>query len=206
MAHIRRLRPTPNPLAHHFQKPPEQYPDWRALYADLRLPFHIDLGCGKGHIVYRLAKDHPEMNFLGLELQENRVKENLFERLPNMAFFRCNVNIALAPLLQSFASQRILEGRGMRVKRFSMHYPDPWFKKRHQKRRMMTPQLAQIIHNALTDGEDLGDGSSMASRGEVYIETDFGEGFVEARDILLQSGFEQLEHLSTPYRFGKTGA
>ncbi|ELR14636.1 methyltransferase [Acanthamoeba castellanii str. Neff] len=187
-----RLRPTPNPLARHCQKQLEAYPDWRSLYADPRLPFHLDLGCGKGHLVYHLACEHPEMNFLGLELQEERVKP--FPALPNLAYVCCNVNVSLEPLLKSYASHAVATATAMTVKRVSILYPDPWFKKRHAKRRMVTPELVRTIHGFLDDGPD----------SEVYLETDFGEGFFEAKDIFLRDSFvlETDEKHFPPCRFG----
>jgi len=201
---VGRLRPTPNPLARHCQKPLEAYPDWRSLYADPRLPFHLDLGCGKGHLVYHLACEHPEMNFLGLELQEERVKP--FPTLPNLAYVCCNVNVSLTPLLKSYASQLadhhhqdsgVATTTAMTVKRVSILYPDPWFKKRHAKRRMVTPELVRTIHGFLDDGPD----------SEVYLETDFGEGFFEAKDAFLRDSFvlETDEKRFPPCRFGASG-
>lgn len=205
---VGRLRPTPNPLARHCQKQLEAYPDWRSLYADPRLPFHLDLGCGKGHLVYHLACEHPEMNFLGLELQEERVKP--FPALPNLAYVCCNVNVSLEPLLKSYASQladhhhqqqhdsAVATTTAMTVKRVSILYPDPWFKKRHAKRRMVTPELVRTIHGFLDDGPD----------SEVYLETDFGEGFFEAKDIFLRDSFvlETDEKRFPACRFGMSGS
>lgn len=203
------MRPTPNPLRPRFSRPPEKYPDWRAVYERPWLPFHIDLGCGKGNMVHRLAQEHPEVNFLGIELQEERIKVS--ERLPNLAFFPCNVSIVLEPLLQSFADQRVVgDGRPMLIKRFTICFPDPWFKRRHHKRRMVTPLLAHILHRSLTDEVPIGQRSSESTssfssdgRPEVYLETDYLEGFVSAQQILQEAGFE--EHAAAPFRFGKTG-
>jgi tRNA G46 methylase TrmB len=82
------------------------------------------------------------------------------------------------------------------VRRVTILYPDPWFKKRHAKRRMVTPELVRTIHKFLDGRPD----------SEVYLETDFGEGFFQAKDTFLQEGFalESDTERCPPFRFGKT--
>ena len=130
-----RVRQHVNPLNIRFSTPATP-PDWATVYANLDRPLHLDIGCARGLFLRDMALACPEWNFLGLEIRESLVEQALRwrdrEGLTNVHFIFCNVNNSLRPLLESLGSP---------LQRVSIQFPDPWFKKRHQKRRVVQPRL-----------------------------------------------------------------
>jgi len=142
-----RVRHHVNPLSEKYQQPVDP-PIWSALYRRPQQPLHLDIGCGKGEFLFQMASQRPEWNFLGLEIREPLVHRALQWRdqaaLQNLHFLFCNVNVSLGYLLDSPDAPPL--------HRVSIQFPDPWFKKRHQKRRVVQPQLVAELAAFLVPG------------------------------------------------------
>lgn len=142
-----RVRQHVNPLSHKYQTPVE-LPDWASIYVGLHRPLHIDIGSGKGQFLLQMAAQHPNWNFLGLDIRQPVVDYALRQRNrvghDNLHFVFCNVNVSLRSLLESWP-QNFLQ-------QVSIQFPDPWFKKRHQKRRVLQPELVSILAAWLPPG------------------------------------------------------
>ena len=119
------------------------------VYHQPQQPLHIDIGCGKGYFLRDMAYACPDWNFLGLEIRQPLVDQALQRRdqtgLKNLHFIFANVNISIKPLLASW-------GDALPLQRVSIQFPDPWFKKRHQKRRVVQPQLVQDLAQFMPKG------------------------------------------------------
>jgi tRNA (guanine-N7-)-methyltransferase len=142
-----RVRQHVNPLSQKYQVEVEP-PDWQTVFAQPHQPLLLDLGCGKGIFVTQMAQLQPDWNFLGLEIRQPVVDKALALRdqleLTNAHFLFCNANISLRPLLASLPA-------GV-LQRVAVQFPDPWFKKRHQKRRVVQPELVQTFADYLPSG------------------------------------------------------
>lgn len=143
-----RVRQHVNPLSAAYQRPIE-LPDWSALYDKVDRPLHVDIGCARGQFLLDIAQQQPDWNFLGLEIREPLVHQaNEFRQalgLTNLYFLFCNANVSLGQIAQTWPTQR--------VDRVSIQFPDPWFKKRHQKRRVVQPELvADLAEYLVSDG------------------------------------------------------
>lgn len=160
-----RVRQHVNPLSYRYRS---QTPlaDWRSLYSNLDLPLHIDIGCARGSFLQQMALQTPNWNFLGLEIREALVDEANRQRdelgLTNLHYWFTNANVSLKELLTSLPAGNL--------KRVSIQFPDPWFKKRHMKRRVVQPELVEIIAQYL------------APNGEVFLQSDVEEVAIEMRD------------------------
>ncbi|MBF2065271.1 MAG: tRNA (guanosine(46)-N7)-methyltransferase TrmB [Calothrix sp. C42_A2020_038] len=135
-----RVRQHVNPLAQKYQTPANPL-DWEKVYAKLNQPLHLDIGCARGRFVLKMAQLQPSWNFLGLEIREPLVEEANQLRdenqLTNLHYLFCNVNNSLQPLLSTLPS-------GI-LQRVSIQFPDPWFKNRHAKRRVVQPELVSEL-------------------------------------------------------------
>jgi tRNA (guanine-N7-)-methyltransferase len=145
-----RVRQHVNPLCSKFQVsliPPE----WTKIYTNLTLPLHLDIGCARGRFLWQMAQLEPKWNFLGLEIREPLVEEaNLWrdeKELTNLHYVFANANYSIQPLLASLPT-------GI-LQRVSIQFPDPWFKKRHQKRRVVQPELVEDLANFLPTGAEI---------------------------------------------------
>ena len=98
-----------------------------------------------GRLVRRVRIQRPFPNFLGLELRPEAVAraQESAETLSNCAFLQCNANVDLGRLLGDLANA----GRAARTRR--IQFPDPHFKKKHRKRRVCTPELAETVARSI---------------------------------------------------------
>jgi tRNA (guanine-N7-)-methyltransferase len=105
----------------------------------------MEIGCGKGKFLVARAIENPGTNFLGIDRVSkfmNIGKTRAQKRaLPNIRFLRAEARVflteAIAPLSVSI---------------FHIYFPDPWPKRRHQARRVFTPQLLELLHARLVPG------------------------------------------------------
>jgi tRNA (guanine-N7-)-methyltransferase len=136
-----RVRQHVNPLSEKYQIP-ITFPDWNQVFPHPQQPLHIDIGSAKGVFAMAMAELQPEWNFLGLEIrkplaeQSQRRKEEL--GLSNLHLMFCNANLSFRPLMESW-------GEANPLQQVSIQFPDPWFKKRHQKRRVLQPALVNDL-------------------------------------------------------------
>lgn len=142
-----RVRQHVNPLSNKYQTTIAS-PDWAAIFSQPEQPLHIDIGCAKGYFLMQMAEQHPDWNFLGLEIRLPLVNAALQKRdelgHDNLHFLFCNANTSLTDVLASFAPNPLQQ--------VSIQFPDPWFKKRHQKRRVVQPELVQCLATFLPPG------------------------------------------------------
>lgn len=143
-----RVRQHVNPLSEKYQIP-IALPDWNQSFAQPQRPLHIDIGSARGIFAMEMARLQPEWNFLGLEIrkplveQAQRRKEEL--GLTNLHLMFCNANLSFQPLMESWGAANPLQ-------QVSIQFPDPWFKKRHQKRRVLQPALVNELAQFLPVG------------------------------------------------------
>ncbi|MFE1747930.1 tRNA (guanosine(46)-N7)-methyltransferase TrmB [Coleofasciculus sp. H7-2] len=160
-----RVRQHVNPLSSKYQTPVNP-PDWQKIYADPTKPLHLDIGCAKGRFLLKMATVEPNWNYLGLEIRETLVEEaNEWKRqaqLENLHYLFCNANNSLNPILSS------LPVGGLQ--RVTIQFPDPWFKNRHAKRRVVQPEMLEVLAKYLV------------SRGVVFVQSDVEVIAVEMRD------------------------
>ncbi|MEH2433855.1 MAG: tRNA (guanosine(46)-N7)-methyltransferase TrmB [Nostoc sp.] len=160
-----RVRQHVNPLGKKYQTPASPQ-DLEKIYAKPNQPLHLDIGCAKGQFLVNMAKIEPNWNFLGLEIREPLVVEanKLCSELAltNLHYLFCNVNNSLKSLLSSLPPESL--------QRVTIQFPDPWFKTRHAKRRVVQPELVADLANYLAVG------------GVVFLQSDMEFVAVEMRD------------------------
>lgn len=123
---------------------PSERPRWDEIYGRTA-PFAIDVGFGEGGFTTDLARSHPELNVLGLEIRPHFVKwlhsAREEHQLTNLYGMVANANLHLETLLPPNS-----------VSFVSVNFPDPWFKRKHQKRRVMRPDWLLTLLPKLAPG------------------------------------------------------
>lgn len=109
-------------------------------------PLQVDLGCGDGSFLCELAQLHPDKDFLGIDRLVGRVAKACRKAaaVENVRILNVESSYAVGYLLP--------EGS---VETFYLLFPDPWPKRRHHRRRIVTPDFLDSIHRALEDGGSL---------------------------------------------------
>lgn len=102
----------------------------------------VDLGCGDGAFLASVGAQNPDDNFLGIERLLGRVRTacRKIERagLTNVRIMRFEI---------SYAVERLLPENS--VAAFYIMFPDPWPKRRHAPRRLITESFLVSLHRAL---------------------------------------------------------
>lgn len=146
MARVR-VRQHVNPLSSKYQQS-FSLPDWSQIYSNLSLPLHLDIGCARGRFLLEMAPQHPDINFLGIEIREplvieaNQLRDE--ENLTNLHYLFANINNSLDDILNSLPADKI--------DLVMVQFPDPWFKKKHHKRRVIQPETVEVLAKFLKSG------------------------------------------------------
>lgn len=142
-----RVRQHVNPLSLKYQQP-IAIPDWSKIYTQLDKPFHLDLGSARGKFLLSLAQIHTNLNYLGIEIRQPLVKSANLEvkelGLNNLYFLFGNANNYLQEILESIPA--------LKLQSVTIQFPDPWFKKRHDKRKIVQTDLVDVIAKYLIPG------------------------------------------------------
>jgi tRNA (guanine-N7-)-methyltransferase len=107
---------------------------------DCDAPLHVDLGCGDGSFLCAMAQQTADRNFLGIERLLDRVRTSVHKAA-------ALENVRLLRIESSYAVRYLLPAES--VETFYLLFPDPWPKRRHHPRRVVTPNFIGSIHAAL---------------------------------------------------------
>jgi tRNA (guanine-N7-)-methyltransferase len=140
-----------------------------------------ELGCADARFLFERAPQHPEVTFVGLEIRRPMVKEvNRFaaeQQLGNLRAVFCNINVDLPALFADRSFRRMF-----------INFPDPWFKRRHQKRRLVNEELVPVLHDKLRAG------------GELFFQSDVFDLALDAM-VVLESAPELFANVLGPWSF-----
>lgn len=107
-------------------------------------PVEIDIGCGKGKFLVGRAQVSPAINFIGIDraikwmnIGKGRAEKR---KLDNLRFFKTECLEFLLRLPEKSVSV------------FHVYFPDPWPKRRHLNRRLVTAEFLELLWTRLTPG------------------------------------------------------
>ena len=144
-----------NPLAPYYRFTPKPL-KIEQVFAASDLPLHLDIGCARGRFLLKMATVEPHQNFLGVEIREPLVEEatRIAEEnnLDNLHYEFCNASYSLDKLLEQIPANLL--------QTVTIQFPDPWFKNKHAKRRMVKDNLVETIVQHLKIS------------GKIFIQTD----------------------------------
>lgn len=142
-------------------------------------PLHIEVGMGKGRFLMDMARLHPEINYVGIEmydsvllraLQKMEELEETGKALPNLRFMRVDARV----LPDIFAQGE--------VGKIYLNFSDPWPKARHAKRRLTSSEFLERYDKIL------------AVEGTVEFKTDNRELFEFSLEEVENSKWHLLGH------------
>jgi len=115
--------------------------DLEAIYGR-SAPIEVDLGCGDGSFLVELAGADPARDFLGIERLLGRVR-----RTHRKIMQRELTNARVLRVETSYAVRQMLPADSVAL--FHLMFPDPWPKRRHWGRRVVTEDFFASVHRAL---------------------------------------------------------
>jgi tRNA (guanine-N7-)-methyltransferase len=145
--------PHRNPYADAPRLPEGADLDPRRILGSGPLPVELEIGCGRGGFIQERLAAEPDCRVLGLEvrLKWAAIVDGRLAKQGLSARGRVFAEDA------RFALPRL---KGASLRAVFVHFPDPWWKKRHQKRRVVTPELLREVVRLLVPG------------GEFFLQTD----------------------------------
>jgi len=158
---VRRVRQHVNPLKSDLL----EIDDVPRIEAEAGQRLEVELGSAEAHFLIDLAMADPAALFVGIEIRREVVsranRRCAALGMDNVRSVFANMSVDLPRLFATGS-----------VRRFHLNFPDPWWKSRQQKRRVVSPGLARDIHAALEPG------------GELFVETDIFDIALDAMAVL----------------------
>ena len=148
-------------------EPGSIFPDWG------QRPLEVEIGPGRGGFALDYAASHPSRLLIAIETRKadcELIRARAARRgLGNLDVFQGDAKLLLPRMFSSGALSGV-----------HIQFPDPWWKTRHHKRRMVDVEFALLLRRLLKAG------------GVVDFRTDVPAYFREAVQTWLEAGFEQL--------------
>lgn len=139
-------------------------------------PLDIEIGFGRGVFLRKWAKNHPERNIIGIEVRKQIVEE-IKEKLKKEDISNVHViNTAAHLVLEKSLEPKCVEN-------IFIFHPDPWFKNKHNKRRVIQNHFLMLCEEKLS------------LKGQLHISTDVPELWeYMIEEIKKNKKFTQIEN------------
>ena len=146
---------------------------WPAIFGNDH-PVEVEVGFGKGLYLLSRSMAEPQRNFFGIEI----VRKYQLYTTTRIAVRRLrNVKTCCADAKRVFAWRIPADS----VADVHVYFPDPWWKTRHKKRLLFTPEFARNVHKVLQPG------------GSLHFVSDVADYFAWVTETLAaMPGFERL--------------
>jgi tRNA (guanine-N7-)-methyltransferase len=141
----------------------EQSLSWTEVFGNPN-PVVCEIGSGKGRFLISSATANPSLNYLGIEraVKYHRLIRERVERqcLGNVRLLNCDA----AHFVRTYVPP-------LSVQHYYILFPDPWPKKRHRKRRLVTHEFLEALLPTLATG------------GGLHYKTDFEDYFEQMLNV-----------------------
>ncbi len=141
-------------------------PDYDALFSR-HAPLVLEIGFGMGETTARIAQEHPDQNFLALEVHSPGVG-SLLQKIKQLELTNLRlIQHDAVEVVHAMIAPQTLSG-------IHVFFPDPWPKKKHHKRRLLQAPFIHVLAERLS------------SDGYLHIATDWAEYAEEILNVLSQ--------------------
>ena len=145
-------------------------------------PVEVELGSAEAHFLMERAVEAPERSYVGVEIRREMAelanRECERRGLAQVRSVFANISVDL-PRLFAPAS----------ISRFFINFPDPWFKQRQRKRRVVGEELVDQLVPLLS------------ADGEVHVATDIFDIALDAMAVLERETPRRFRSLHEPWSF-----
>ena len=165
------MQPEPIRYAQEAPRPPDGPISLTELGAG---PCELDIGFGRGRSLFERAQIAPSGHIVGIEINQKWAVKTQ-ERALGLGLNNVTVFCGDArEILARCAPEPV-------VSRAFVHFPDPWWKKRHQKRRVIGEALLDALARLFVPKAELFIQTDVADRAHAYLEAiDAHPAFVRA--------------------------
>jgi tRNA (guanine-N7-)-methyltransferase len=157
---------------------------WSTIFGN-DYPVEVEIGPGTGTFILAAARRQPHINFFGIEHARGRAARLqalvVAERLDNARVLGADAACVVAGLIPVES-----------VHAYHAYFPDPWWKRRHHRRRLFTAQFAAALGRTLMPG------------GRLYVATDVDETYALILEALAASAVFTADTQARPVREATT--
>lgn len=160
----------PSPTAHIGK--------WHSLFERIQ-PIRLELGCGRGAFISKLAASKPDINFLAIDIKDDVLylaKKKIDEEYKRQE--KHPVNLKLMSQEIRLISRILNEAD--QVERIYINFPNPWYKGMHRTRRLTHPE--QLLQYRVF----------LAPKGQIWFKTDDDDLFEDSLRYFKRCGFQIL--------------
>ncbi len=158
----------PEPVGEDISKL-EAPPDWDALFG-FSGPLELEVGCGLGGYALGYAARHPHVRYVAFEWRKKFAREVQaradLKGLKNLKVVEADAR-GIVPKIFRPGS----------LSQFHFQFPDPWWKRTHQKRAVLTPDFAQLLMGLIQPGGIVEVRTDVEDRAHRMLATLEGAGF-----------------------------
>ncbi|MBK7860410.1 MAG: methyltransferase domain-containing protein [Archangiaceae bacterium] len=136
------LRPEPVGLEYVGVKSP---PDWVAAFGGSTGPLELEIGCGAGGFAVEYARRNPGCRFIAFEWRKKYAREVAYRAqkhgLTNLKVIEGDARIEVPRLFVKGSLDCV-----------HLQFPDPWWKRAHQKRAILVPDFTALLFSLIAPG------------------------------------------------------
>lgn len=154
--------------------PCENIGNWENKF-EKKQPIHLELGCGKGIFIAKLAHQNPNINYIAIDIKSEVL--GIAKRNIEQEYGKDKVNNVLITSQEIGLIQNMLNEKD-KIDRIYINFCNPWPKPRHNKRRLTYPVLLEKYKVFLKP------------QGEIYLKTDDDDLFKASQKYFKQCGFD----------------
>ena len=161
-----------------YEDEPEKWKGkWKEHFKNPDLPFMIELGCGKGQFISRLALENQNINYLAIDLIDAML--GLAKRNIEQSYKEENIEPENV-LITRFDIERInlILDKADNVERIYINFCNPWPRGKHHKKRLTHTRQLEKYKEFLKDNA------------EIYFKTDDDDLFNSSLIYFEEAGFE----------------
>ncbi len=123
----------------------EKPPDWVKVFGGSSGPLELEIGCGAGGYALEHARRHPHLRSIAFEWRKKYAREVAWRAekhgLANLKVIEGDARIEV-PKLFTPGSLAVIH----------LQFPDPWWKRAHQKRAILLPDFTKLLLSLLVPG------------------------------------------------------
>ena len=163
-----------------YEDNPEKWKGkWKEHFENPELPLMLELGCGKGNFISKLALENQSINFLAIDLVDAMLglaKRNIETEYNEASIEPNNV------IITRFDIERInlILDKKDEIERIYINFCNPWPRGKHRKKRLTHTKQLEKYKEFLKQGSN------------IYFKTDDDELFESSLVYFKESGFEIL--------------
>ena len=167
--------------------------DWDVVFGRSGGPLELEIGCGAGGFAIEYCQRHPEVRYVAFEWRKKYAREVSHRAskhgLTNLLAIEADARIEIPRMFRAGCLDTI-----------RLQFPDPWWKRAHQKRAILQPQFARLLLERLRAGGRFDFRTDVQERGAAGLKVLEEAGFVNPLGTGAFHPFDPEEIASTRER------